>query len=211
MTPRTDYFKNLVSHVEQAKLEKILSAAVREFARHGFRKASIESIAEAAGVGKGTIYLAAETKEDLFYQAVHKEVRAWSSTVGRHIDPARTAEELLLSCAAIGFQYLEEHPLVRDLLFGEHNLVLQAWPDRLEQLQQVGLGNILEILRIGVRQGRFRAELDLPEVATIIQDVMISTHVFHKLGSRDPKRFLERVRVGLDLLLNGIRVRSLGS
>ena len=196
--------------MEQAKHDKILAAAVREFAKHGFKKASIEDIAEAAGVGKGTIYLAAETKEDLFYQAVHREVRAWSSAVGRHIDPARTAEELLLSCAGIGFQYLEEHPLVRDLLFGAHNLVLQAWPDRLEQLQQVGIGNIVEILRIGVRQGRFRAELDMQEVATIIQDVMLSTHVFHGLGARDPKRFLDRVRVGLDLLLNGIRVRALG-
>src|SRR6185295_18166924 len=128
--------------MEQARREKILEAAVREFARHGFKKASIESIAEAAGVGKGTIYLAAETKEDLFYQAVHREVRAWSAATGRSIDPTRTAEELMLTCAATGFQYLEDHPLVRDLLFGTHNLILQEWPDRLEQLQQIGLGNI---------------------------------------------------------------------
>lgn len=197
--------------MDQAKRDKILEAAVREFARHGFKKASIESIAEGAGVGKGTIYLAAETKEDLFYQAVHREVRAWSSAVGRHIDPARTAEELLMGAAALGFQYLTEHPLVRDLLFGVHNLVLQEWPDRLEQLQQLGLNNIVEILQIGVRQGRFRAELDIPTVATIIQDVMIAAHLLHGAGARDPERFLTRVRVGLDLLLNGIRVRSLGS
>ncbi len=139
---------------------------MREFARHGFKKSSIESIAELAGVGKGTIYLAAETKEDLFYQAVHREVRAWTGECGRHIDPTRTAEELMVECAAVGFQYLQDRPLVRDLLFGSHNLVLQEWPDRLEQLQQVGLGNIVEILKIGVRQGRFRAELDVHILAS---------------------------------------------
>jgi AcrR family transcriptional regulator len=195
--------------MEQAKRDKILQAAVREFARHGFKKASIESIAEAAGVGKGTIYLAAETKEDLFYQAVHREVRAWTASVGRHIDPSRTAEELLLECAALGFQYLEDHPLVRELLFGAHNQILHDMPDRLAQLQELGLGNIVEILRVGVRQGRFRAELDVPAVAQIIEDVMVSTHLFHGVGARSKGQFLERVRVGLDLLLNGIRVRSI--
>ncbi len=197
--------------MEQSRREKILEAAVREFARHGFKKASIESIAEAAGVGKGTIYLAAETKEDLFYQAVHREVRAWSAACGRHIDPSRTAEELFIEGAAIGFQYLADRPLVRDLLFGIHNTVLQEMPDRLEQLQEIGMANTLEILRVGIRQGRFRAELDVVQVATIIQDVMLATWVLHREGASTPERFGERVRIGLDLLLNGIRVRSLTS
>ena len=196
--------------LDPVKREKILEAAVREFARHGFKKASIESIAELAGVGKGTIYLAAETKEDLFYQAVHREVRAWTAECGRHIDPSRTAEELMIECAAAGFAYLEERPLVRDLLFGTHNLILQEFPDRFDQLQQVGLGNIVEILQIGVRQGRFRAELDLRVVASMIQDFMIATHLFHP-QTNQADRYLERVRTALDLLLNGIRVRSLGS
>jgi len=183
---------------------------VREFARHGFKKASIESIADLAGVGKGTIYLAAETKEDLFYQAVHREVRAWTAECGRHIDPARTAEELLVECAAAGFQYLEERPLVRDLLFGAHNLVLQEFPDRLNQLREVGVRNIVEILQIGVRQGRFRAELDVRAVSGMIEDFMIASHILHRTET-DIARFLERIRIALDLLLNGIRVRALGA
>ncbi len=195
--------------LDPAKREKILEAAVREFARHGFKKASIESIAELAGVGKGTIYLAAETKEDLFYQAVHREVRAWTAECGRLIDPARTAEELMIECAAAGYAYLEERPLVKDLLFGTHNLVLQEFPDRLAQLQEIGMGNIVEILRIGVRQGRFRAELDLQVVAVVRPDFMLAAHVFHTRQGEQP-HYLERLRVALDLLLNGIRVRALG-
>jgi AcrR family transcriptional regulator len=192
--------------MEQAKREKILDAAVQEFARHGFKKASIESIAELAGVGKGTIYLAAETKEDLFYQAVHKEVRAWSSSVGRHIDPTRTAEELLVECASAGFAYMQDKPLVRDLLFGAHNQVLNEWPDRLEQLQELGLATITEILRIGIRQGRFRAELDVHTVASILQDMSVSAHLLHRVAEQKPEVVAQRLRAGLDLVLNGIRV-----
>jgi AcrR family transcriptional regulator len=195
--------------LDPAKREKILEAAVREFARHGFKKASIESIAEQAGVGKGTIYLAAETKEDLFYQAVHREVRAWTADCGRLIDPSRTAEELMLVCAAAGYQYLADRPLVRDLLFGTHNLVLQEFPERLEQLQEIGLANIIEILKIGVRQGRFRAELDMHAVGVLIQDFMIATHLLHR-ETTEASKYLDRMRTALDLLLNGIRVRSIG-
>jgi len=48
--------------VEQAKKDCILLEAARAFARFGFKKASIDEIAKEAGVGKGTVYLAAESK-----------------------------------------------------------------------------------------------------------------------------------------------------
>ena len=103
---------------------------------------------------------------------------------------------------------MKERPLVRELLFGEHSFILQKWPDRLEQLQELGLRTVVEVLGIGVRQGRFRAELDLHAVATIIQDVMLSAHVLHPETQQAPEKFQARVRAGLDLLLNGIRVRA---
>ncbi|WP_224372856.1 TetR/AcrR family transcriptional regulator [Hyalangium versicolor] len=44
----------------------ILNAAGEVFARFGFKKASMEDIARRAGVGKGSIYLHFESKEELF-------------------------------------------------------------------------------------------------------------------------------------------------
>src|ERR1700727_3497438 len=127
--------------MEQAKREKIFEAAVREFARHGFKKASIESIAELAGVGKGTVYLAAETKEDLFYQAVHREVRQYTAELAKVIDPRKPADQLLAETTIAGLKYLEERPLVRDLIFGNHQLILPEWADRLDELRALGRTN----------------------------------------------------------------------
>jgi AcrR family transcriptional regulator len=45
--------------MELAKKECILVEAARAFARFGFKKTSVDEIAKAAGVAKGTIYLAA--------------------------------------------------------------------------------------------------------------------------------------------------------
>ena len=65
--------------METSKKECILVEAAKAFARFGFRKASIDEIAKEAGVGKGTVYLAAESKEDLYYQVLHREIRAWQA------------------------------------------------------------------------------------------------------------------------------------
>src|SRR3954453_6884769 len=98
--------------MEQSKKECILLAAARAFARFGFKKASVEEIAKDAGVAKGTVYLACDTKEDLFYQAVHREVRDWSAEIAKLIDVRRPADALLIEIAQAGLEYMNRRPLV---------------------------------------------------------------------------------------------------
>ena len=193
--------------MEQHKKECILGAATRLFARLGFKKTSVEEIAKSAGVAKGTVYLAAETKEDLFYQAVHREVRAWTAELSRLVDPRVPAEELLQRCAQAGLAYLTQKPLVRDLLFGSYHLMLPEWRERLDQLRELGRANLLEILRLGVKQGRFRDDLDLEEVAKIIQDVMIATYLFYDRGMDRDERLQKRISVCFEMLMGGMRAR----
>jgi AcrR family transcriptional regulator len=191
--------------MEREKKESILSAATRLFARFGFKKTSVDQIAKDAGVAKGTVYLAADTKEDLFYQAIHREVRAYTAEIAKLIDPRKPADQLLLETTLAGLAYVDERPLVRDLVFGNHQLILPEWADRLEELRALGRTNHLEILRLGVRQGVFRADLDVEEVAEIIEDVAIANHVFHSHGADKAERLRKRMQVAFDLLMNGIR------
>lgn len=48
------------------KQEKIVDAAVGEFARNGYRKASINTIVRDAGISKGSLYQYFRNKEELF-------------------------------------------------------------------------------------------------------------------------------------------------
>lgn len=191
--------------MEREKKECILSAATRLFARFGFKKTSVDQIARDAGVAKGTVYLAAETKEDLFYQAVHRELRAFIAEIAKLIDPRKPADELLVETTLAGLQYMEARPLVRDLIFGTHQLILPEWADRLDELRALGRQNTVEIIRQGIRQGRFRADLDVDEVANILEDVAIATHVFHTRGANKEERLKKRLRTAFDLLMNGLR------
>lgn len=59
----------------ERKRLRIVAAATELFARQGFRKTSIEEVAVAAGVAKGTVYLYARNKSDLLLQALVEEKR----------------------------------------------------------------------------------------------------------------------------------------
>ena len=57
------------------KRERILAAAERIFARHGFFAARVSEIAKEAGVADGTIYLYFKSKDDLLISLFEARMR----------------------------------------------------------------------------------------------------------------------------------------
>ena len=193
--------------MELAKKECILIEAARAFARFGFKKTSVDEIARAAGVAKGTIYLAAESKEDLFYQALHREVRQWVAEVSKLIDPREPADQLLAKMALFGFEKLETSPLVHDLLTGKTKELLPMWQDRFDGLRGLGRQNVVEVIKLGIAQQIFRKDLDIERVSQTLQDMQIAGYLFHG-GRGVTEDLLAQYAAGLDLVLNGLRVRG---
>jgi len=65
----------------EVRERQMLDAAVVAFARHGYQAASMDDIAEAAGVSKPLVYLYLKSKEDLFMACVRREVGALVAAV----------------------------------------------------------------------------------------------------------------------------------
>jgi len=194
------------SFVERDKKESILRAASKAFSRFGLKKASVDDIARDAGVAKGTVYLACESKEDLFYQVVHRELRAWMGECGHTLDPRIPADQLMESLTVASIAFLESRPLLRDLFLGTYHALMPRWRDRLDELRNLGRANIVELLKLGIKQGRFREDIEVEHVAELLQDLHLGTYLFraHQL-QEDPESALKRLRAGLDLVLNGLR------
>lgn len=189
--------------MEQAKRDCILLEAARAFARFGFKKTSIDEVARAAGVAKGTVYLACESKEDLFYQVLHREIRDWSAETAKLIDPRIPADQLLAMMSEQGIAYLESRPLVRDLLFGRLDESLPQFGDRLDALRRIGTSNVVEVLKLGIEQKRFRQDLDVDTIASLLLDLQIAAYLFHDRGPDREERLKKRRAVALDLILRG--------
>ncbi len=199
--------------MDRAKKDCILVEAARAFARFGFKKASIDDIAKEAGVGKGTIYLAAESKEDLYYQVVHREIREWQAECAQAIDPRVRADQLLGILLGTAIEHLERRPLLLELMHGNTQALLPAWAVRFDELRALGRTNLVEVLRLGIKQKVFRENLDVETVAGLLQDFHMSAWDAQRRHATREKKgqaaarddLIHRARVGLDLVLHGLR------
>lgn len=59
--------------VRAKKRHRIIDAAAEAFAAQGYRKTSVDQVAEGAGVAKGTVYLYFQTKSELLIAAIARE------------------------------------------------------------------------------------------------------------------------------------------
>jgi AcrR family transcriptional regulator len=83
----------------QLRRQHILDAAIRVFGIHGFRGATIRSIAEEAGVADGTVYNVFENKEALLLAILEPLLIASQPTAPRldgTLDPTKAAPHALL-------------------------------------------------------------------------------------------------------------------
>lgn len=195
-----------VTHMDDDKKERILTEATGVFERFGYRKASVDDIAQAAGVAKGTVYLMCKSKEDLFFQVLNREIRLWMGAVSLAIDPRKSADELLPLLSERSFEQMKSRPLVRELLHGKVAGYLPHSGEALERLRGMTLSNIMELLRLGVSQGVFRPGVDTLEVAQVVRDIPIATYLFYSDDS--PEAVKRRRDRGVDLVLNGLRART---
>jgi AcrR family transcriptional regulator len=100
-------FKRLPRAVRE---QQMLDAAVRIFSRHGFHAASMDDIAESAGISKPMVYAYLGTKEELFIACLHREgtrLMEAIAAVGR--DEHVPAEEQLWRGLRAFFKFVGAH------------------------------------------------------------------------------------------------------
>jgi AcrR family transcriptional regulator len=85
-----------------ARHKAVLDAAVGVFARYGFRKASMDEVARAAGVSRQGLYLQFANKEELFRKAVeytlNRQLSEAIAALSRHEDNLEL--RLIAACVA---------------------------------------------------------------------------------------------------------------
>ncbi|MFI8767781.1 TetR/AcrR family transcriptional regulator [Streptomyces sp. NPDC053792] len=89
----------------------MVDAAVRCFARQGYQTASMDGIAELAGVSKPLVYLYLGSKEELFTACIRREAQALLGAVAAGVGgPEVPPDERLWAGLLAFFTYAAEHP-----------------------------------------------------------------------------------------------------
>ncbi|MFE3634864.1 TetR/AcrR family transcriptional regulator [Streptomyces cellostaticus] len=89
---------------------QMLDAAVRIFGRRGYTAASMDEIAELAGVSKPLVYLYLNSKEDLFTACVRREAGALSAAVRTGVRADLPADRQLWDGLLAFFGHTAENP-----------------------------------------------------------------------------------------------------
>src|SRR5919206_5208368 len=79
----------------EATRNRIIREAASEFARLGFEQANINTIAEQAGIGKGTIYLYFENKRELFLAMLRHIAQAQLVSIRAALAPEGSLQQRL--------------------------------------------------------------------------------------------------------------------
>jgi AcrR family transcriptional regulator len=91
--------------MKKEKIESILDAATKMFARYGIRKTSVDEVARMARVAKATIYNYFGSKDHVYLEVLRREaneiVERISSSVAQEISP----RDKLVAFARAKFRY----------------------------------------------------------------------------------------------------------
>jgi AcrR family transcriptional regulator len=95
--------------VSEFRCAEILEAARRVFARKGFNGATMDDIAEAAGVAKGTLYLYFPSKRRVYLAALKRGFIRLIEETKRNVEAAPTAAEKIRAFITTRIRYAEEN------------------------------------------------------------------------------------------------------
>jgi AcrR family transcriptional regulator len=180
--PRPSYDK-----VDPEKKAKLIAAATREFAAHGYELASINQIIEDAGLSKGSVYYYFEDKLDLA-ATVYLEVGIPMASVGEFRLP-HTVDEFWVELRRISMERLRDMVSQRDsyecmLRLSNALLKDEKLRARVMPMFEPSRQKMMGFLEQGVAIGAMRSDLPLPTLTALIEGA--KTAAYKSLYPGDP-------------------------
>lgn len=162
--------------IDPKKRSNILKAAAELFATQPFHKVLLSEVAEAAGVGKGTLYIYFKDKNDLYLSVVYNGYSQLIDRLRQKVDENRNSALVNLEAAVgeiVTFAYQNPHvfELMRTMPWRKVTDSAKWSPKRSE------LKGVIEaIIRKGIQRGEFvdpHPELTARFIPNLVRSVMM--------------------------------------
>src|SRR5499433_915999 len=95
--------------VTEFRTAAILEAARKVFANEGFSRATVDDIASAAGVAKGTVYLYYESKRDIYFAALKFGIEQMYSKLDEELKKVSSPEQKLRTLIGVKLAYFDDN------------------------------------------------------------------------------------------------------
>jgi TetR/AcrR family transcriptional regulator len=187
----------------------IAQAAKEVFAESGYQGATLEEIAQRAGMSKATIYIYYKNKDDLFLQVVEELVNSAMAITAQEATTARAPIEKLYAMVRSKMEFYEhERDFFRIYLNEKHGLEVAPKDPHKRALREMylqGIQTLAKVIQEGIDAGVLRP-LDSRRLAFFLQEMMNTVHV-HRIQGKAKTSVDEDVELLLDLFLHGAMQR----
>jgi TetR/AcrR family fatty acid metabolism transcriptional regulator len=192
------------------KKAKILEAALKVFSRQGYVPASLDEVAKAADVAKGTLYLYFRDKENLFESTImfviDRLAERIRSNVQESMDPLRIFE--LLAYHQLDFFagnrdfFAVFHNILHDNVLKKHKKLFDSLNKRMDELLEF----VSSVVERGKKAGRIRRDVPTEDLVHIFGGMIMNMtrFLFHPAGRDEGFDAAEKARSITRVFLEGV-------
>jgi TetR/AcrR family transcriptional regulator len=169
------YVKATFSKLPSEKQDRVLDAAIEEFSRWGYEKASINRMVGRLGIAKGSIFQYFGSKKNLYFHIFEYAV----GLVRRSLKGVKAETEgedffiRLSKSLRAGVYFIQRYPRIYQIYL--KMLFQEDFPFRADLLRTIrifSMDYLRPIVEEGMKRGELRHSLD-PEVAAFFLDAML--------------------------------------
>lgn len=173
MTPRYSEIDRIQAKADVR--QRLMEAALQEFAQNGYDGANVNTISMNAGFAKGTIYNYFPSKKELMFAILEESGEVHFDFISQQIrkvdDPIRRVEQFFDA----GFSFVEENPARAHVLISNLYGIDDEFKVRLNQIYLPMFQLVAEeILVPGIEQGVFR-QMEVSSISRMIMTFYLGT------------------------------------
>lgn len=198
----------MIRHIETSKdfYEGILNAAKELFIHFGFKKTSVDDVAQKARVAKGTIYNYFKSKEDLFQKVLREEGVKLVARIREALKVQATPQQKIRELIIVKVKYYREFCLLHEISRQKAEVLLPFLEKQRDEIARQEMNIIKEILEEGVEALIFQVK-NIPAAARALT-VAIKGLEFGWSMEMNLDEATEEIDDLLQILFHGLESRS---
>ena len=183
----------------------IMQTAEKLFKSRRIHEITLDEVAQKARVGKGTIYLYFENKDDLFFQVATSGFDELCELIREQVSlEDRFEDQLLQMCRAISAFFGKRREMFQMMMAedarmnGVQRSLRERWIMRRKKLREA----VALVIGRGVTEGRIRTDIPAETLATLLMGLMRTrAHELDKQPEGEP--LVIDIALIIDIFING--------
>ena len=156
--------------LSERRRNSILTAARSVFSGQGYAAATVDDIANAAGIAKGTLYLYFRSKEEIYLAALTQDLVAMAQKARAEMEQAASLREQIRAFISVRLEYCQKHEEFLRIYLAEYGSMFvkgRPLPREFHDLFRKNVRYLSKLIETAIASGEIRPVPAGPAAAAI--------------------------------------------